>query len=554
MAAASPLRNLEDEVLCSICLDFLRDPVTIDCGHVFCYHCIIKVCESSRQPLNCSLCKAAFKKENMRHVWQMASLVENIWRMKVDEERQPREERPPEQKAAKLCGRHLEKLHYYCKDDQQILCVMCRESREHRHHAAVLLEKAAQPYRVRTPWDLSSVLVAKKVLNLQDKVQLLKPLFEGKILNHLKVLKGDRDRIQNFQSTGEDEIQALLGHQFLREREQYLLEWLVGLEQELTEGRNSHVTKGSEEVVRLGALITDLEKKARQPALELLQDPSDILSRYPRKKFWIEKPISPAIKKRAEEFSDKLASLEKGLRGFHGKLMRDLEYKTMKIILNSQTANGYLSVSPNGKSMIFTGLWMNKYQHGQRFDPEPAVLGSNGFTWGKVYWEVKVNRIWWGAEEEEEAMRYRGGARGVFGSSYFSGFLGITDEYGSPGYRNENEELEEENGLWSKFCIVGVARESVVRRGFLNFTPEEGFWTLQLSSAGVCVCTGSDPFQILSYCPRMIGVALDYDGGKVTFTNARTQEFIYEFSSSFTGRIFPFLWLNCMRSRLTLRP
>jgi hypothetical protein len=57
----------------------------------------------------------------------MASLVENIWRMKVDEERQPREERLPEQRAEKLCGRHLEKLHYYCKDDQQMLCVMCRE-------------------------------------------------------------------------------------------------------------------------------------------------------------------------------------------------------------------------------------------------------------------------------------------------------------------------------------------------------------------------------------------------------------------------------------------
>ncbi|XP_010992559.3 tripartite motif-containing protein 26 isoform X1 [Camelus dromedarius] len=543
MAATSPLRNLEDEVLCSICLDYLRDPVTIDCGHVFCYHCIIKVCESARQPLYCSLCKTAFKKENIRHVWQMASLVENIWRMKVDEERQPREERPSEQRAEKLCGQHLEKLHYYCKDDQQILCVMCRESREHRHHAAVLLEKAAQPYR-------------------------------GKILNHLKILKGDRDRIQNFQSTGEDEIQALLakfqshkqdiasvfeqGHQFLREREQYLLEWLEGMEQELTEGKNSHVTRGSEEVVRLGTLISELEKKAQQPALELLQDPSDIISRYPRKKFWIEKPISPAIKKRTEEFSDKLLSLEKGLRGFHGKLIRDLEYKTMRIILNSQTANGYLSVSPNGKSMIFTGLWMNKHQHGQRFDPEPGVLGSKGFTWGKVYWEVKVDRIWWGAEEEEEAVKYRGGTRGVFGSSYLGGFIGITDGYSSPGYRDESEELEEEwsqeNGIWPKFCVVGVARESVVRRGFLNFTPEEGFWTLQLSSAGVYICTSPEPLQILSYCPRQIGVALDYDGGKVTFTNARTEEFIYEFSSSFTGRIFPFLWLNCMRSRLTLRP
>ena len=44
-----------------------------------------------------------------------------------------------------------------------------------------------------------------------------------------------------------------------------------------------------------------------------------IISRYPWKKFWIEKPISPAIRKRIEEFSDKLLCLEKGLRGFHGK-------------------------------------------------------------------------------------------------------------------------------------------------------------------------------------------------------------------------------------------
>ncbi|XP_070462837.1 uncharacterized protein, partial [Equus przewalskii] len=234
MVAASPLKNLEDGMLCHICLDYLRDPVTIDCGPVFCYRCIIKVCESARQPLYCSLCKTAFKRENMHHVWEMASLVENIWRMKVDEERQPREESPPEQRAEKLCRQHSEKFHYYCKDGQQTLYLMGQESQEHRHHAAVLLEKAAQPY-----W--------------------------GKILNHLKILKGDSSRIQNFQSTGEDEIQALL------RREQYLLEWLEGTEQELTEGRNSHITKGSEEVIQLGTLISELEKKTQQPALELLQ-------------------------------------------------------------------------------------------------------------------------------------------------------------------------------------------------------------------------------------------------------------------------------------------
>ena len=69
-----------------------------------------------------------------------------------------------------------------------------------------------------------------------------------------------------------------------------------------------------------------------------------------------------------------------------------------------------------------------------------------------------MDRIWWEAEEEEETMRYRAGNRGMFGSRDL-GFTGITDGYHSPGYREENEELEEEwsqeNGIWPKFCLVG---------------------------------------------------------------------------------------------------
>ncbi|VFV39235.1 tripartite motif-containing protein [Lynx pardinus] len=69
------------------------------------------------------------------------------------------------------------------------------------------------------------------------------------------------------------------GHQFLRERELYLLDLLERIEQELAHGRNSHVTKSSEDTVRLGTLISELEKMAQQPAVELLQDLSDVISK-----------------------------------------------------------------------------------------------------------------------------------------------------------------------------------------------------------------------------------------------------------------------------------
>lgn len=159
MATAVPLRSLEEEVTCSICLDYLRDPVTIDCGHVFCRSCTADIRPASGGRPVCPLCKKPFKKENIRPVWQLASLVENIERLKVDKGRQPGDT-AREQQDARLCERHREKLHYYCEDDGQLLCVLCRESREHRPHTAVLLEKAAQPHRVSSPAGRSTHLRA----------------------------------------------------------------------------------------------------------------------------------------------------------------------------------------------------------------------------------------------------------------------------------------------------------------------------------------------------------------------------------------------------------
>lgn len=539
MATSAPLRSLEEEVTCSICLDYLRDPVTIDCGHVFCRSCTTDICPISGGRPVCPLCKKPFKKENIRPVWQLASLVENIERLKVDKGKRPGNA-TQEQQDVKLCERHWEKLHYFCEDDGQLLCVLCRESREHRPHKAILLEKAAQPHREQ-------------------------------ILNHLSTLRRDRDRIRGCQEKGEADFLAALkqlqeqrqhimaefeqGHQFLKEREQHLLGQLARLEQELTEGREKHNSRGVSELARLAGLISELEGKVQQPAAELMKNTRDFLNRYPRKKFWLGKPIARVVKKRTGEFSDKLQCLQRGLREFQGKLLRDLEYRTVSVTLDPKSASGYLQLSEDWKCVTYNnGLYQSAYLHPQQFDCEPAVLGSKGFTWGKVYWEVEVERERcsedetdrdeeddWEEEEEEEEP--------VYGDGYDDS---ETDEDEESSLGDEEEEEEEEEVLES--CMVGVARDSMKKKGELSLQPEDGVWALRLSSVGIWANTNPEAELFLAVQPRRVGIALDYEGGTVTFTNAESQELIYTFTTTFTQRLVPFLWLKWPGTRLLLRP
>uniref|UniRef100_A0A8C0AGV4 Tripartite motif-containing protein 26 n=1 Tax=Bos mutus grunniens TaxID=30521 RepID=A0A8C0AGV4_BOSMU len=538
MAASAPLRSLEEEVTCSICLDYLRDPVTIDCGHVFCRSCTTDIRSISGGRPVCPLCKKPFKKENIRPVWQLASLVENIERLKVDRGRQP--EAAQEQADARLCERHREKLHYYCEDDGKLLCVMCRESREHRPHSAVLVEKAAQPHR-------------------------------EKILNHLSTLRRDRDKIQGFQAKGEADILAALkklqdqrqcivaefeqGHQFLREREQHLLGQLAKLEQELTEGREKFKTRGVGELARLAQVISELEGKAQQPAAELMQDTRDFLNRYPRKKFWIGKPIARVVKKKTGEFSDKLQSLQRGLREFQGKLLRDLEYKTVSVTLDPQSASGYLQLSEDWKCVTYSGLYQGAYLYPQQFDCEPGVLGSKGFTWGKVYWEVEVEREGWSEDEDEGDEAEEGEEEEEEEEAgYRDGYDDWETDEDEESLGDEEEEAEEEEEEVLESCLVGVARDSVKRKGDLSLRPEDGVWALRLSSAGIWANTSPEAELFPALRPRRVGIALDYEGGTVTFTNAESQELIYTFTATFTRRLLPFLWLKWPGTRLLLRP
>lgn len=78
---------------------------------------------------------------------------------------------------------------------------------------------------------------------------------------------------------------------------------------------------------------------------------------------------------------------------------------TVSVTLDPQSASGYLQLSEDWKCVTYSGLYHSVYLHPQQFDCEPGVLGNKGFTWGKVYWEVEVEREDWFEDEEEELLQ-----------------------------------------------------------------------------------------------------------------------------------------------------
>ncbi|NXE57003.1 TRI10 protein, partial [Casuarius casuarius] len=71
-------------------------------------------------------------------------------------------------------------------------------------------------------------------------------------------------------------------------------------------------------------------------------------------------------------------------------------------------------------------------------------------------------------------------------------------------------------------CVMGVARESVERKGWIKLSPLEGIWAVVYAGGDLWPLNCSCSLAVLSQVPRRILVCLDYEAGRVTFLRADT--------------------------------
>nr|XP_056723548.1 uncharacterized protein LOC130493940 [Euleptes europaea] len=466
MASGSPSTDLEEELNCPICLECLTEPVTLDCGHNFCRGCITHYCDTWEElgGLECPICKAEIQKGNFRSNWQLANLVEKI--------KEKRFSRPEER--GRVCQKHLEPLNLFCKDDEALICVVCHRSKEHRDHEALPLEEASQEYKDQ----------------FYNRLEVLKKERERIVAYKAEVVKESQDLLE--QTSGEKQETAAKFrqlHSFLEEQEKRLLAQMEEVEKEVARNRDQHLAALSEELSSLDSLIQEMEEKCQQPASELLQDPRSTLQRYEEKEAFEDPAAFPlALKWRIWELTDLNPLLEGIKKQFKDTLDSGLHLQKANVTLDPDTAHPLLVLSEDRESLRCGEIHQDLPDNPERFSTYGAVLGREGFTAGRHFWEVLV-----GSEE-----------------------------------------------TW----LVGVARKSVRRKGDVTFSHEEGFWAV----GKWCGCyraalKGINP--PLTGEPKRIRVCLNYAGGRVAFLDADQGSPIYEFSrAAFRGEtLLPFFWV-----------
>ncbi|CAN8177170.1 unnamed protein product [Coccothraustes coccothraustes] len=171
------------------------------------------------------------------------------------------------------------------------------------------------------------------------------------------------------------------------------------------------------------------------------------------------------------------------------------------VTLDPDTAHPELRLSADGKRVWRGAAPRRLPERPERFELWPFVLGQQRFAAGRHCWHVDVG----------------------------------------------------EGGDWA----VGVARESVPRKGRLSLGPQGGIWALEKWGAQLRALTARRVTPVAPRAlPRRVSVHLDCGGGSVAFFNAEDGALLFAFSRAAFGgeRVRPWLWVVGAGSQLRLCP
>ncbi|XP_071772281.1 zinc-binding protein A33-like [Centroberyx gerrardi] len=347
----------EADCTCPVCCDIFRNPVVLLCGHSFCKVCLQEWWRQSGVQ-TCPVCKEMFPMRQPPRNLALKNLSDTL-----RQERSQRASSGSEQ----LCSLHSEKLKLFCQDDQQPICVVCRDAKKHKQHNCVPINEAAEDHKTKLKIPL---------MHLKTKLGTFKSekLKCDKMAQHIKL------QAQQTEKRIKEEFQKF--YQFLRAEEAARID---ALRKEATTKSQAMMIR----IVNLTAEISSLTDKIKVVNKEMkAEDISFMLnvkSTLERSQCKLPDPETPsgALINEAKHLGNLLFTV-------WGKMKGIIQYTP--VILDPNTGSTQLTISED-----LTRVTQSERAQQLPNNPERLngiVLGSEGFSSGKHSWDVEVGGYW----------------------------------------------------------------------------------------------------------------------------------------------------------------
>uniref|UniRef100_G3Q4V3 Uncharacterized protein n=1 Tax=Gasterosteus aculeatus TaxID=69293 RepID=G3Q4V3_GASAC len=477
----------EEQFRCVICLDIFHNPVSTPCGHNFCRGCIKRYWDT-RHKSECPLCKEVFKiRPELRINVGLKDITEQFKNSKTDEV---------------PCDICQEKSVMAVKS-----CFVCQLSYCEIHLTPHLRDPVLTMHSLADPGTFVTSHLCKshkKVLDRfckRDQTPICVECREFDHKHHETISITKESKMVRIQmKTVEAEFRDMIKTRHSKYKEinssvEISEENQASLIDEIEKKQGAAHRKDEALLQELGLEINELQRRRSElQHLESSDDPLHLLQvraaarpgatqRGPQ----VQPSGHMGVVRRAftklvdvfQELENKLAAEE----------ISDFYQYAVDVTLDPVTASGWLSLSADGKQVSLSPQLKKPSppEDWRRFDSCVSILGKQCFTSGRHYWVVQV------------------------------------------GDKTD----------WD----LGVARESINRKGAITVRPDSGYWAICRRKGGsLNVCAGPSFPLRLQETPQKVGVFLDYEEGSVSFYDAEAKSHIYTYSGcEFPEPVYPYL-------------
>ncbi|XP_031725218.1 zinc finger protein RFP-like [Anarrhichthys ocellatus] len=520
----------EEQLLCPICLDLFNQPVSTPCGHNFCRDCIQGYWQSANLS-QCPMCKQKFYRRPELKVNTFISEVVSQFKNsleKKDEEKVRTVDQYSSHKGevscdvcvgkgikalkscldccASFCETHLEPHHVlntfkkhhlinpimnmqdrvckkhaklldlFCNTDQTYVCQICIK-RDHSAHHTVPIEdessdRRAQIGRINAEVEEMINVRHEKISDINQTVQLSRGNTEREIEESMQVF----NNLLHFIQKGQAEVVEVIGAN-QKQIEGNARGLIMELEREINELRRRNA-----ELEQLSHTKDDFFLIQSFPAVSTLPAIKDWSATCVESAVYVG-TVRRAVRRVACQLEETVKAEVKRLCETE---FQRAQQCAVDVTLDPDTAHPKLVLSENKKQVFHCDVALSLPDNPERFYPGVSVLGKEGFSSRRLYYEVQVK--------------------------------GKTQ--------------------WD----IGVGLQSVNRKGGNIVNPETGYWALGMRKDKSYWALSSTPIHVpLVGKPQRVGVYVDLEWGQVSFYDAESASHIYSFTGySFNERLFPY--------------